>query len=174
LCAYTIFSTSARRASAAAIDARARSVSLYVAAPRSVDNRHTTHRRRASEQLVAQLLRIHRRFVCDAFYKNKMLRGVPKDEAGIKYAAGLLEMELATVNAHAPAMRQQPVEEEQHRPEHLSKDHHMAILREAENLRKLYGEKRDALVSLLSGQLAFLKTEAQVVHGLLYCCQERC
>ena len=50
----------------------------------------------------------------------------------------------------------------------------MAILREAENLRKLYGEKRDALVSLLSGQLAFLKTEAQVVHGLLYCCQERC
>ena len=105
-----------------------------------------------------------------------MLRGVPKDEAGIKYAAGLSEMELATVNAHAPAMRQQPVEEEQHRPEqdHLSKDHHMAILREAENLRKLYGEKRDALVSLLSGQLAFLKTEAQVVHGLLYCCQERC
>ena len=73
-----------------------------------------------------------------------------------------------TSNAHAPAMRQQPVEEEQHRPEQdlLSKDHHMAILREAENLRKLYGEKRDALVSLLSGQLAFLKTEAQVVHGL--------
>ena len=65
-------------------------------------------------------------------------------------------------------MRQQPVEEEQHRPEPdlLSKDNHKAIHREAENLRKLYGEKRDALVSLLSGQLAFLKTEAQVMHGL--------
>jgi len=36
------------------------------------------------------------------------------------------------------------------------------LWREASQLKKVYGEKRDALVSLLSSQLAFLKTEAQV------------
>ena len=40
------------------------------------------------------------------------------------------------------------------------------ITRETANLIKVYGEKREALVSILAGQLAVLKQEAQVILGL--------
>ena len=62
--------------------------------------------------------------------------------------------------AHSPAVADAPLS--------APSTHNGDVMVEAEarNLQKVYGDKRDALVALLSGQLGVLKTEAQAILGL--------
>jgi hypothetical protein len=93
--------------------------------------------------------------------------GVPKFARPLRLDTGII-LDIMMLMSPQPMREHFPPPQQ---PSQLNVD--TSVRREAEILRKVYGEKRDALVSLLAGQLSFLKTEAQV-YACVGCLKGNC